>query len=153
HDQMMRGRDPLATLRTAEEDFNAILQRRQLTAALAPLALVFRYRGIFHARGAQDPLADFAASEAQIARALALDPGLADQWAERARTRTRRAAWRWDHGDEAAARADLQAAEADFTQSLRLNPNRPEAWTWRGDARAQRAVWAARRGEPAQPLF
>jgi hypothetical protein len=80
----------------------------------------------------QDPLPALAEAEAAVARALTLNPELADSWDERGKLRFRQALHHFEHGQD--PRPELDAALGYLEAALQRNPAMPQAWVHRAEA-------------------
>ncbi len=96
----------------------------------------------------REPLADWAAAEADLGQVLALDPTSWRAFYLRGRVRAQRAAYKVRHGIDPLAECD--GAEADLGRVLQ---EIPRARNWRGNVRFQRGLWRQRQGLDARGDF
>ncbi len=151
YDLMMAGTDPLALLGRAEDDVNQVIRREQRPGAYSWRGTLRLYRGTFRARRGQDPTADFAASDADYGKALALEPRHEGHWNGRGRTRSSLAAYLMERGGDPSVA--FAGAESDFTEATKSGSGATSAWMWRGDLRGRRGLHALRAGKPASGFF
>jgi tetratricopeptide (TPR) repeat protein len=117
----------------AGEDCAESLRHRDTDGAHAARALMLTWRGRASARAGGDPLADWAAAEADLGRALALRETAADHWASRATLRAERATLRGR--SRVLAAQDRGGAEADLHRALAIDPTNAAALALRGRLR------------------
>jgi tetratricopeptide (TPR) repeat protein len=97
--------------------------------------------------GGPEALADFAAAERDLVRAMTLEPDRVQPYHRRGRLRVERAQHLMKLGLDASA--DLAAAEADLRRALPLEPAR----SWLGLLQYVRGLWRIQRGEDGRPDF
>lgn len=138
--------------REAEDLLTEAIERdRGYVAHLFARSALRHERGSWRKDHGQDPLPDYAAAEADAARALAIDPGSAEAWMRRGLVRTQRAIYRIKIGGD--PREDLAGAEADLTAALERDDAHLAARIWRGNVRSHRGAWLARSGRDPEADF
>jgi tetratricopeptide (TPR) repeat protein len=99
------------------------------------------------ALGGRDALADFAAAEDDLDRAMAIDPTLSHPYYRRGRLRVMRAELKLKYGLD--PRDDLTAAEPDLARLLRIE----QARSWMGQLHYVRGLWQEQTGGDGRAEF
>jgi serine/threonine protein kinase len=139
----------LADWRREEDAHTAAIERDPAQAAshLVSRSIVREDRCEFSFRRGRNAFADSAAAEADLTRALEIDPSFRSAYYRRGRIRVQRAINKLKYGLDPTQ--DLDAAEPD----LRHNVDIRSATSWLGHLQFLRGVWKSDRGENGRPDF